>query len=204
VRPASATDTVETDTHIDPSLDRIQSNRDPRRRPSFDDRRTPAVPIARRATRRRVLLRRPRFLLRMHGALHGTPCAFRPGRLGGYRIAGHVLLTNRTRGRFLPVVDREADPSDVPSPIARCAPSRWLDATSRRSTCRDRRLHPPREKASSAHRSGTPSLGRFHRSGASREDALDADAPTDRLATIGRCVGFLTRPRAIRNRLSPA
>jgi hypothetical protein len=50
MRPASATDTVETGTQIDSFfVNRLRSNRDPRRRPSCDDRRTPTVPVARRA-----------------------------------------------------------------------------------------------------------------------------------------------------------
>jgi len=85
-----------------------RTNCDPRRRPSCDDRRALGVPIARRANGCMARFTAPH-------ALSGRDDRWLP-------IAGHALLQPQA-GVFFPSCAPEADPSDAPSPLERCAPS---------------------------------------------------------------------------------
>jgi hypothetical protein len=83
----------------------------------------------------------------MQGVLHGTPCAFGPGRCAPFDASSWLATLRCTLERCLLARHREADPSDVPSPSDRCAPCRALrDRESSFSFGRDRRLRPPREE----------------------------------------------------------
>lgn len=116
----------------------------------------------------------------MHGALHGTPCALESGRdvhsvFGKPRLAGHALLRCRTRAlssrRTIARPTRETSPS----PFGRCAPTAFLDV-SRAVESSTARPRPPLltqpVKAERRARSGTSSIERFHRSGASSPKTL--------------------------------
>lgn len=148
----------------------------------------------------------------MHGALHGTPCVLESGRdihsvLGKPRLAGHALL--RCRARALSSRRTIARPTreTSPSPFDRCAPTACLDV-SRAVESSTARPRPPLfsypVKGKRRARSGTSSIERFHRSGASSPKTLSMPTrPSRGLATTRQRAGFLTWPLEDLHRLAP-
>jgi len=127
MRPASATDTVETGTQIDPLLHGTnQPKCDLPTTIAFRRPPSPAVPShfehagAWRASRH--------------------PMRSRAGTIGLASDRRACAPPTDHAGVFFPTCDREADPCDAPSPIERCAPFALLR---REESSRDRSRPPP-------------------------------------------------------------
>lgn len=165
MRPASATDTVETDTHsADLSIGVIEA-RSAAARSSFDDRRKPTTPSRCELTDAWRASRHP-----MRSRVGASFPMF-----GTSRFAGHTLLRCRARAFFSRRTIARPTRETSPSPLDRCAPAAFLDVSRavESSTARPRpplSLHPV--KGEKRARSGTSSIERFHRSGASSPKTL--------------------------------
>ena len=203
MRPASATDTVETDTHFADLSTGVIEARSAAARSSFDDRRKPTTPsrceltdawrASRHPMRSRVGARRSLGLWQTEtrrACAPPMPCA----------------------GVVFPSHDREADPRDVPVAARSMRPHRFsrclegsgvVDRSAKTAAFRPTREgRTTRSIRDVFHRTISPER-RFV-----AEDALDADALSHRLATMRSHTGFLTSPRRIytglrRSRLGP-
>lgn len=203
MRPASATDTVETDTHsADLSIGVIEA-RSAAARSSFDDRRKPTPPSWCELTDAWRASRHP--MRSRVGARHS---------LGFWQTETRRACAPPMpcAGVVFPSHDREADPRDVPVAVRSMRPHRFSPCLGGSGVV-DRSAETAAFRPTREGRTTRSIRDVFHRTISPErrfvaEDALDADAPPHSLSTMRLRAGFLTSPRRIyiglrRSRLGP-